>query len=168
LKLAKTITMQLQQAGLGLGVDMGPASHAFPHKHAHCSVMHQAMLTGAALAGCIPRGSILNSWHKQGNGFPTPLGRADLALQFFFPVVSENDFEAGFSRAKVQRRFHFAIAAGEISNFGPRKVGLKIVSRLQEENRQGQGGTSQQFPSWSQGPDGKGELPTADSRIVDS
>jgi hypothetical protein len=61
-------------------------------------------------------------------------GRAGLSLQVFFPW-HKNNFEAGFSRAKVyDKGAHLAIAAGRISNFGPRKAGLKIIFRPQEEN----------------------------------
>jgi hypothetical protein len=78
-------------------------------------------------------GAFLNGWHKQGNDLPTLLGRAGLALQGFFPC-SENYFQAGLLRGKAYDVFYLVIAAGEISNFGPRKFGLKIIFRLQEGN----------------------------------
>jgi hypothetical protein len=43
-----------------------------------------------------------------------------------------------------------AFAAEKISNFGPRKAGLKIVFRLQEENLYAKVYPSPQLFSWSQ------------------
>jgi hypothetical protein len=43
-----------------------------------------------------------------------------------------------------------AFAAGKISNFGPRKVGLKIIFRLQEKNLYVKVYPSPQLLSWSQ------------------
>jgi hypothetical protein len=43
-----------------------------------------------------------------------------------------------------------AFAAEKISNFGPRKVGLKIIFRLQGKNLHVKVGPSPQLFSWSQ------------------
>jgi hypothetical protein len=42
-----------------------------------------------------------------------------------------------------------AFAAGKISNFGPRKAGLKIIFRIREENLYVKVGPSPQLFSWS-------------------
>jgi hypothetical protein len=68
--------------------------------------------------------TFLSTWLKQGRDWLILQGRADSALQIFFPKF-ENNFEAAFSRVKFY--FCLAIAAGKISNFSPRKVALKII-----------------------------------------
>ena len=55
------------------------------------------------------------------------LGRADLVFKIFFPK-SENNFEAGFSGFGVELVVFCALRRSrKITNFNPRKVGLKII-----------------------------------------
>jgi hypothetical protein len=70
------------------------------------------------LPATLHEGTFLNGWCKQGNDLPTPLGRADLVVQIFFPW-SENSFKAGFSRGGIYDVFRLVIAAGETGNLKP-------------------------------------------------
>jgi hypothetical protein len=59
------------------------------------------------------------------------------------------DLRSPFWDLKVKKAGD-AFAAEKISNFGPRKVGLKIIFRRQENNLYGKADPSPQLFPWSQ------------------